>query len=110
MRGWFDGIYGQRIPIIRIKFFDESSAIVRYKIQLLVEAYDLESAGLVFPRLKVGETEPTDDQKIMKTSVYVKDKVAFKECLKWKEKETTSIWASMTVDQVESLLRKFTVA
>ena len=76
---------------------DRSDVVVtagRFRVVLLVESFDGDSARLVFPRIKIGETQQIDAL-TMQTCVYVKNPVIFKKCLEWKEKDTRGKWANV---------------
>jgi hypothetical protein len=101
MNGFFDGLYGLQLPIFLLTFVEVSDTVMldgRYRVVLDVEAYDSESADLVFPRLKPDETVRTSNDKVMKTCVYVKNPKIFKKCLIWRETATRNIWNSMAVN------------
>jgi hypothetical protein len=51
----------------------------RYRVDLIVEAYDSETARIFFPRLKDGYTVVDDIH--AETFVYVKNPEEFSECL-----------------------------
>jgi hypothetical protein len=55
-----------------------------------VEAYDNESARLLFPRLKDGSSVVGDLQ--AETFVYVKNPEEFRVCLSWKNDKIKSLW------------------
>jgi hypothetical protein len=62
----------------------------RYRVDLIVEAYDSETARIFFPRLKDGSTVVDDIH--AETFVYVKNPEEFSECLSWKNQQIDQLW------------------
>lgn len=95
MHGYFDGfsqIGNLRLFCLTYVGASESAVIEgRYKVDLLVEAFDNESAALIFPRLTDGSSA-TDNPLVMRTFVHVKDPAAFSKCIDWKESNTRKNW------------------
>lgn len=94
---WFDGLVNckEKVPYFKLLIKHVSSESDpandhRYRVELTVEAYDNESARLLFPRLKDGSSVVGDLQ--AKTFVYVKNPEEFRVCLSWKNDKIESLW------------------
>ena len=62
----------------------------RYRVLLTVEAYNAETARLLFPRLKDGSTVVDDTH--AETFVYVVNPEEFRVCLSWKNNKIDELW------------------
>jgi hypothetical protein len=94
---WFDALsnVSERIPFFKLLIKQISSNQdpandYRYRVLLTVEAYNVETARLLFPRLKDGSTIIDDTQ--AETFVYVLDPEEFRVCLSWKNDKIDSLW------------------
>jgi hypothetical protein len=94
---WFDAlsnIYG-KIPFFNLRISSVAEAsdpayAHRYRVDLIVEAFDVEAARLLFPRLKEGSRILTDTT--MGTFVYVLNPEDFRICLTWKAAKIDRLW------------------
>jgi hypothetical protein len=94
---WFDGLVNckEKVPYFKLLIKHVSSESDpanddRYRVELIVEAYDNESARMFFPRLKDGSSVVGDLQ--AETFVYVKNPEEFRVCLSWKNDKIESLW------------------
>ena len=94
---WFDALsnVSDKIPFFKLMIKHVSSDPdpandYRYRVLLTVEAYNVETARLLFSRLKHGSTQITDTQ--AETFVYVLNPDEFRVCLAWKEAKIDSLW------------------
>ncbi|OWZ01934.1 Crinkler (CRN) [Phytophthora megakarya] len=85
MREWFDA-RSFVVPMMKISVESTSEGFVlgnRYKVYLVVRAWNADFAKLILLRLKEG-CDVSEDGLEMRTSVYVQNKEVFCECMKWK--------------------------
>ena len=94
---WFDALsnVSERIPFFKLLIKQvssnpESANDCRYRVLLIVEAYNVEAARLLFPRLKDGSKQINDTQ--AETFVYVLDPEEFRVCISWKNDKIDSLW------------------
>ena len=94
---WFDAISNvhEKIPFFKLVVKHVSSNQdpendYRYRVSIIVEAYNTETARLLFPRLKAGSTVINDTQ--VETFVYVSDPFEFGVCLSWKSDKIDALW------------------
>lgn len=94
---WFDALSNviDKLPFFKLMIKEVSpnpdpTNDFRYRVLLLVEAYDVESARLFFPRLKDGSKQINDTQ--AETFIYVLDPEEFRVCLSWKNDKIDSLW------------------
>ena len=94
---WFDGLanVSEKNPFFNLKIHSVSDTpdpanSHRYRVDLIVEAFNVETANLLFPRLKYGSSCLTDTT--MGTFVYVSNPDDFRVCLTWKAAKIDSIW------------------
>ena len=94
---WFDALsnVSEKIPFFKLLIKHVSSNQdpaneYRYRVLLTVEAYNVETARLVFPRLKDGSTVINDTE--AETFIYVLDPEEFRVCLSWKNDKIDSLW------------------
>jgi len=91
---WYDG-NNVDVPLFNLTISPPPSrraAIVenRHEVRLLVTAYDIDSARLLFPRLKEGSEIISELQAIV--SVFVLDPKIFSTCIEWKAAEIQADW------------------
>jgi hypothetical protein len=95
---WFDAI-GQvkdgipffNLDIKTVAKNPDPSNNFRYRVDLVVNAYDVERAELLFPRLKYGSTIIND--LVAETFIYVLNPDDFRVCLEWKKQIIEGIWS-----------------
>ncbi|EGZ28884.1 hypothetical protein PHYSODRAFT_474854 [Phytophthora sojae] len=93
MHEWFDA-RSFTVPTLKISVESTSEGFVignRYKINLVVRAWNAGFAKLIALRLKDGFVL-SDDGLEMRTFVYVQNKKVFCDCMEWKRKETEKKW------------------
>ncbi|KAJ3251509.1 hypothetical protein HK103_002377 [Boothiomyces macroporosus] len=94
---FFDGMFNVDYPQFKLYIKHEAESTependFRYRIDLIVEVYDINAAQAIFYRLKEGSTAIDDTH--METFVYVKNKDYFRTCLGWKAAKTQKAWDS----------------
>ena len=94
---WFDALSNvhEKIPFFKLLIKHVSSNQdpandYRYRVSLTVEAYNVETARLVFPRLKDGSTVTNDTE--AETFIYVSNPEEFHVCLSWKNDKIDMLW------------------
>jgi len=93
VHGWYDGrdcdvpLFNLVVTNVRVDIQDG-----RFRVDLDIVAFDGESAGLLFPRLKRGSEIYSDDPLRMKTFVFVINHQIFTKCMEWKRKEIEKEW------------------
>jgi hypothetical protein len=94
---WYDALsnVSEKIPFFSLSIKHVSSHKdcdndFRYRVLLIVEAYNVETARLFFPRLKDGSLVVDDIH--AETFVYVKNPEEFRICLSWKKDKIESLW------------------
>ena len=94
---WFDGLVNckEKVPYFKLLIKHVSPEMDpandhRHRVDLTVEAYDNESARMLFPRLKDGSLVVGDLQ--AETFVYVKNPTEFCECISWKNVKIDALW------------------
>ena len=92
---WFDGLNTHlQLPLLKVDYISCSERMVlddRYKVDVMVEAIDINCSTTIFPRLKEGSSRCEDGTKML-TFVYVKNAKIFKKCLEWKAINTQRKW------------------
>ena len=92
VHAWFDG-HQVDVPLFDLKVELCSRSPVldgRYQVDLLITAFDLDAARMLFHRLKEGSVEIS--QLVYRTFVYVLDKETFCKCVEWKSNEIQTEW------------------
>jgi len=97
VHNWFDG---RSVDVPLFKLTVPSDYLLprrpllenRYEVQLLVTAYDSDSARMLFPRLREGYNGVSELEATI--SVYVLDPKVFKKCVEWKALEIQEKWDS----------------
>jgi hypothetical protein len=94
---WFDALanVSDKIPFFKllikhVSTSQDPSNDYRYRVLLTVEAYNAETARLVFPRLKDGSTVINDTE--AETFMYVLNPEEFNVCLSWKNDKIDMLW------------------
>jgi len=94
---WFDALtnVNEKIPFFNLEIKEVSTNSdpengFRYRVLLYVNAYNVETARLLFPRLKNGSTRINDIK--CETFVYVLNPEEFRVCLEWKANKINNIW------------------
>lgn len=97
VHSWFDALHNVRdgIPFFNLDIKTVAEVAdpandFRYRVDLLVNAYDVESGRMVFPRLKYGSTIVND--LVAETFIYVLNPDDFRVCLQWKKQKIDRIW------------------
>ncbi|EGZ05003.1 hypothetical protein PHYSODRAFT_289287 [Phytophthora sojae] len=93
MHEWFDA-RSYAVPTMKISVESTSEGFVignRYKVDLVVRAWNAGFARLLSLRLKEGFAV-SDDGLEMRTSIYVQNKKVFCDCMEWKRKEIEKKW------------------
>lgn len=98
----FDGLTNcsERNPLFNLKIQSVSETpdpanSYRYRVDLNVEAYNVEAAGILFFRLKDGSVRLSDTT--MGTFVYVSNPDDFRVCLNWKAEKIDRAWSAAAV-------------
>ena len=94
VHGWYDG-RDCDVPLFNLILTNISNVRQdgRYRVDLDILALDIESADLLFKRLKEGTVSDQDEPLRRKTHVMVKDTKVFRVCLDWKRKEIEIEWS-----------------
>jgi hypothetical protein len=94
MHGWFDALSCE-IPLFWLDVKEVSANPVlegRYKVDLVLKAYDKEAAEMIFWRLKDGSEREDKDDLVIYTHVHVQKPKLFKDCLLWKKNQIEKRW------------------
>jgi hypothetical protein len=98
MHGYFDGFtQSNKCELFCLSYVGHSETVVvdgRYRVDLLIEVFNIRDALHIFPRLNVGSSK-TDKPSTMKTFVHVKNPKKFKACIDWKEENTRRHWDAL---------------